>query len=415
MGETGNNMELKEKFYLNKIKQDELEMVLLSYFGRGNGPHEGKSLYHKEETDYDFSVTIFYDLKGKIRSIENGSKLSEKDISEIQQRIQDELINAQDVMVGRDICFVTGSKAEEYFTYKDLFQILPMPSGAPQIENQMWGHHPILLEYKYISSKNAQVNAFRKNKKSRELITLLHLLSQRRFYGPSRFGQFDWVVINNEDIEMTTSEFKQMGYFYGKKFQTDNSFSSTKHIRDLEFGKSKSNELTLVEDASKLLDIIFTLDTDDYSKFITSCYWLYTASEVWKTSHSVSYVCLVTSIECLMNDVEKCKCGSALTDKSIEKCEICGEPKYRLGKSFKDFLEKYSNEEYSKLSKEEKGYIYDIRSTMLHGEKVFARDFEPMGFLGYQKSYEDAFHRTISNLVFKALINWLSSKTKSVL
>jgi hypothetical protein len=110
-----------------------------------------------------------------------------------------------------------------------------------------------------------------------------------------------------------------------------------------------------------------------------------------------------------MNEVEKCECGSALTDKSIEKCEICDEPKYKLGKNFKGFLEKYSNEEYSKLSKEEKSYIYNIRSTVLHGEKVFTRDLEPMGFLGYEKSYEDAFHRAVSALVFKALINWLTS------
>jgi hypothetical protein len=400
-------MELKEKFHLSKIKQDELEMVLLSYFGRGSGPHEGKSVYHKEGNGSDFSVTIFYDQKGGIQSIENGQKISGKDINEIQQRIQDELIDTQEVVVGRDICFVTGSRAEEYFAYKDIFQILPMPSDAPQIENQMWGHHPILLEYKYISSKNAQVNGFRRNKKSRELIPLLHLLSQRRFYGPSRFVQSDWVVTNNEDIQKTTSEFKQLGYWYGKKFQADNSFSPTKGIKELEFGKGKSNELVFVEDANKLLDIIFTLDRDKYSKFITSCYWFYTANEIWKTSHSVSYVCLVTSIECLMSNVEKCECGSAFTDKSIEKCEICGEPKYRIGKSFKEFLEKYSSKGCSKLSKEEKSYIYNIRSNMIHGKRVFIRDFEPMGFLGYQKSHESDFHRTISSLVFDALINWL--------
>lgn len=130
-------MELKEKFYLNKVKQDELEMVPLSYFGRGSGPHEGKSIYHKNEDD-GFSVTIFYDPKGGVQSIDNGPKLSEKEINEIQQRIQDELIDAQEVVIGRDICFVTGSKVEEYFTYKDIFQILPMPSDAPQIQNQMW-------------------------------------------------------------------------------------------------------------------------------------------------------------------------------------------------------------------------------------------------------------------------------------
>ncbi len=400
-------MELKDRFYLDRVKQDELEMVLLSYFGRGRGPYEGKSVYHKEENNNDFSVTLFYDSKGKVTSINSGSKLTEKDIAEIQQGIHDELIEGQEVVVGRDICFITGSKVEGYFTYKDVFQILPMPHDAPQIEGQLWGHHPILLEYKYLSSKNAQVNSFRKNKKSRELIPLLHLFSQRRFYGPSRFGQNDWVVIGNDDPNKITSEFKQIGYFYGKPFEASNQFSSIKGLNKLEFGKSKNNELSLLEDTNNLLDIIFTLEPSKYSKFITSCYWFYTANEVWKTSHSVSYVCLVTSIECLMNDVEKCECGSAIGDKSIEKCTVCGELKYRIGKSFKDFLEKYANEEYSKLSREEKSYIYNIRSTMLHGEKVFARDFEPMGVLGYQKSYEDAFHRTISSLVFKALINWL--------
>ena len=92
----------------------------------------------------------------------------------------------------------------------------------------------------------------------------------------------------------------------------------------------------------------------------------------------------------------------------MEKCDICGDPQYRIGKTFKEFLEKYSNEEYSKLSREEKSYIYNIRSTMLHGEKVFSRDFEPMGFLGYEKQHEDAFQRSISSLVFNALINWLA-------
>lgn len=400
-------MELKEKFYLDKINQDELEMVLLSYFGRGSGLDEGQYIYYTGEIDNGISVTICYDSRGKIRSIESGSKLEENYINEIKQRIYSELIDGQEVVVGRDICFVTGSKVVACFTYKDIFQILPLPPDAPQIENQMWGHHPILLEYKYISSKNANVNGLRKNKKSRELIPIFHLLSQRRFYGPSRFSQNDWVVIENDDPEKITSEFKQIRYYYGKLVQTDNQFSSTEGIPKIEFRQSKLNELALVEDTNNLLDIIYSLETDWYSKFITACYWFYTANEVWITSHSISYVCLVTSIECLMNDVEKCECESALTEKSIEKCEICGEPKYRLGKSFKEFLEKYSNEEYSKLSKEEKSYIYKIRSTMLHGEEVFARDLEPMRFLGYQINYEDDFHGKISRLVYKAVINWL--------
>lgn len=401
-------MNLNKEFYLNKVKQDELEMVFLNYFGSGSGPdNDNKSTYSREK-EAGCLVILSYDKKGIISSVDGGPGLTDKHIAEIKDKILEELINNQDVLVGYEICYVFSNQIGGYFRYKDKFQILPLPPDAPKIEiDTIVGNRPILLEYKYISSKNLLVSNARKSKVVRELIPLLHILSKRRLYGPRRYMDFEWALKNEEGKE-PTSEYTQIGFFYGKKLSTPESFSSVKDVSPLPFGKSRSNELVLLENTNDLLDKVFSLDPKNYLKFMTACYWFYTANEVWKISHSVSYVCLVTSIECLMNEVEKCKCGSAKRTPSIEICDLCGEPQYRIGKTFKDFLETHASEEFSKLSKQEKSYVYDIRSTMLHGEKLFLRDSEPMGFLGFQKSYESEFHRVISSLVVSALTSWLN-------
>lgn len=403
-------MELKEELFLPGVEQDELEMVLFSYFGRGSSASGGRSTYQKEENDNEFSLTIIYNQKGIIESMKAGGKLNQNNIKEIKQKIINDLLNSQNEMVGRAICFSESKKFDKCFVYKNKFQLLPMPFDTPQIEHNIRGYYPILLEYKYISSKNIQVNNLRKDRRINELIYLIHLLTNGKFYGPSRIGRFNWLVVSSEHVERTTGTFKQNDIFFNQILIDSCTFSPTSGVKKIRFGKKESNELTLVENADKLLDIIFELNQDIYIKFINSCYWFYTAREVWKISHSFSYIGLVTSIECLMNKADKCQCGSVPTEKSIEKCEICGEPKYKLGKNFKDFLEKYSHDEYSNLTQKEKNHIYNIRSTMIHGEKPFSLDLESMGFLGYQKSFENSIYMKISELVYKALINWISKR-----
>jgi hypothetical protein len=399
-------MKLTRQFYINGINQDELEMVFLSYFDRASF-YENNEPHYFNQDEPDGGITIKYDKKGLIAEIIGGKNISEKVIREIMIKIRNELIENQNPTVAREVCFCVGEEFTSFFKYNDIFQILPLPHDAPKITNQTYGRQPVLLEYKYISSANHSISSWRKSSMSLKLVSVLHLLSDKRFYGPKRYTEQDW-FIDFTDESKPKSVFGQLGYLYSNDNFTKNEFSDISEFTVIHFGTEHSNRLTLHEDTKSLLNLLFNLEEKESGKFFKSCYWFYVASQTWLISHSLSYTAYTTCIESLVHEREKCECGSLIQIESDETCEKCGCVKYKIGKSVDNFLTVYAKEQYSELSQKDKRLLWGIRNDISHGSKVFNKDLEPMSFLGYQNNTESNSEKLISNLVSVSLRNWLS-------
>ena len=94
-----------------------------------------------------------------------------------------------------------------------------------------------------------------------------------------------------------------------------------------------------------------------------ACSWYYQAVAVWHESDSSSYVALVNAIECLTDKPEQCPECNQSGMEGIERCDLCGQPRYRVTKKFKEFLEKYVSFIDERFPKA-KGRFYEIRSQL---------------------------------------------------
>lgn len=397
-------MDITKELYLDKVKQDELEMVFLSFFGQGEQIKDSQYIYRKPSTETHF-ITIIFNKKEKIEKVISSPELSSTEIKNLRLKIYDQLINNQNIVIVQRACFSHRLVNNGYFKYKDLFQILPIPDYAPKIEAVI-GSHPMLLEYKYISSTNNSVNATRSSKKFSDLILMLHFLSKGAIFSSPRYAEFAWVYNHMSDGDFSTS-WKQLGYNYEGFSGKLANYSSTKKLKCFSTEETKySNDLILLPDTAGLLDIILSPTSKIHEKFIRSLYWYNTANQIWKTSNSASYIFLLTSIECLLENIEKCECGAVATTSALERCEICKGPKYGISKNLKEFFEKYSNDIFKNLTAQEKSRIYNTRSRMVHGSGVYNRDLDA-SFVSYSQSLDDLFHRMVNKLISDSLYNYL--------
>jgi Apea-like HEPN len=398
-------MDLKDAFFVGKVEQDELEVVLLSYFGQGEHPDLFQYKFSKT-TDKDVFIVIAYNSNRKIVNITHSAKFSPQNTIELANIISKELIDDQKVSIGQYVCFSQNRSIEGYFKYKDIFQILPVPPQAPKQE-YIVGGHPFLLQYQYISSSNVSVDNARRMKRLTELGLLLHFLSGRIIVYPSVYSESAWVFNRVNDKDWSTS-WKQIAYNYDGFTTKPEKYDSVENLNLIPIGERHSNELTLMADSSEILNKVFSSDSTKYAKLIKSLYWYYLSSKTWIVSHSVSYVSLITSIECLLEGIDKCSCGSAKIQKGVEVCDICGEPKYKIGKSIKEFIQKHAGLTFNKLSPQEKRQIYNIRSEMVHGSDIYPRDLNSQ-FTSYSQSLDDSFHRHINGLVSETIRHWVEN------
>jgi hypothetical protein len=120
---------------------------------------------------------------------------------------------------------------------------------------------------------------------------------------------------------------------------------------------------------------------------------------------------LITALECLTEKSATCpECSSPIKDE-IETCDKCGEPKYRLARNFKEFLERYvpSIDEYPT----EKKLMYKVRSQLTHGLSLLNRDLEPGTWISSRQQEEDELHQNVRFITLVAIYNWLVDKSQS--
>jgi hypothetical protein len=162
----------------------------------------------------------------------------------------------------------------------------------------------------------------------------------------------------------------------------------------LSYFGSNSSSLELPDNLEESFDLAFSLSSQDWEKFFMDCSWYYQAIDIWQKFNSSAFIALVSAIECLV-------------PKGQEICSFCGQPKYRVTKRFKDFLEKHVPFLATEFH-EEKKFIYQVRSDLSHGLDLLIQDMKPWTFmLNPRAQKQDILQRNLYFITRVAIYNWL--------
>ncbi len=409
-------MSTNEKiFHLERVNHQELLQVLLSFFGHAKSTSQG---YRYHGGGEDFFLEVQLDRTGKILEINPSKEFSGEELARLGSRIEEILIDNQIPMIGQIVAF-SSERVEGYFRYGDLFQIIPVPDRAPK-PKVLIADHPFLLQFSYVSCPDITVDNIRRSRKTTVYVRLLNLLNVPITLG-SRYIRFSWIM-NTKDPNGWTSEWRQEGYTYkglsGKiskytpvaKLQPIKRIPSHKYYS--EFRAISSKPLRFPDNLENSFDLAFGLNARDWEKFFMACSWYYQAQAIWRESNSSSFVALVSAMECLIAKPERCPdCGQALTE-GIEKCDHCGQSRYKVTKRFKEFLEKYVPF-LEKRFPEEKKLLYRVRSELSHGMDLLTRDLKPWYFMmNARAEKQDALQRNLHFIARTAINNWLWNRGK---
>lgn len=412
-------MKPEDYLHLKEVAHAELMTVLLHYFHHSQNISSG--VYRFQEKDQSDSLDVHANVNdGEIQKVVLSKDFPEEKLKKIEQSIKDKLLT-QSSMIGQDIIFCN-EKVARHFRYKDEFQILPVPSGSP-LPKIGFGGHPFLIEFKYNPSSDSMIDWSRRREKATIYTRVLNLLVNQHLQLNRNVGRNHWVLDIEEDTSKFSYSYKQEGYSpEGWKGKMEE-FSDTSRLSEMKrvpFQDYYTNPLGVTSDPLRIpdnlessLDVAFSLSQNDWDRFFMSCSWYYQSIEVWHESESSAFISLVTALECLVGEREKCKCcNQEVTDK-LEFCECCKQPRYQVTKGFKEFLEQFVP--FIDNFPQEKRTLYGIRSKLAHGVDLLQGDLKPWTFsMNAKQDEQNLLHRNLHFISGVAIYNWLwSKKTKT--
>jgi hypothetical protein len=377
----------------------ELVNLLQLHFGMAENQPPRKIVFMREMDSPCLSIN--FDSKWEISSIETHGALDDVEIAEINDKIESQLRQSNGIYVFRDSLFYTVN-VETAYKYSDTFQVFPVPPGSATSDSLL-GPHPFVLEVAVPASSDPFTSGNRGRLKARKIKNVLAVLLQYNVSATPTFTQHVWVL--NDPTDPPSVSLKQRMYTcMDPNWRPDCLRDITNHATCpmvlpadyyAKYGISGGEGLELPANIDDQFDRYFSMGTVAQQRFDRACYWYNHAYDVWSLSKSASYVALVIAIECMLDGKP-----------DVKPCETCGKtPTDGPTKQFRSFIE--AHVPGADELKTVKGELYRIRSRMAHGSRVMANDIgswhDPMN------ASEDALHRQLTRLVQFALVNWLAS------
>ncbi len=148
------------------------------------------------------------DSEGSIEGVT--STLSDSEIGALSSHIRAMLVENQKNALAQTICFSPHLTVRGLYRYKDVFQILPIPQSAADAP-MIVADHPLILQFKFVSSPDAGINSKRQVKEAATLIRILGVVCRPKISPKSRYTRFFWST--SFDNEMV-ARWLQEGYGY---------------------------------------------------------------------------------------------------------------------------------------------------------------------------------------------------------
>ncbi|AFV97920.1 MULTISPECIES: hypothetical protein [unclassified Sulfuricurvum] len=305
------------------------------------------------------------------------------------------------------------------YRYKDVLQIMSLPEEAPKPQYAI-GEYPLVIEYMYnpIGKKELErtlseypnPDSFDERilesrydfTKQDEILCVLSVITK---YVISKEENGRRWVLCDTDRDWISVE-RNVGYFWKglSQFGGELTDIDIDCIPEIQFEQYYSKEAFLGEpfmisdSTSLLLDKYFLLDEARKEAFLSACVLFERSSRTWAISHSLAYIGFVSGIEALIVYENK--------DVKIEKCDDCGQEKYKVTQKFLAFSRDYGNDspEFKKYVKK----LYERRSLIGHAGKLLSHDM--VGRIsGPVVEMNDGIElRNLQRVVRIMMINWLA-------
>ncbi len=404
-----------EYLHLNEVDSGELMNVLLHHFH--NSQNISSGVYRYQEKDQPHYLEAHANVEsGKIQKFVLSKDFPEDELKKLEKTVKDNILK-KSPSIAQDIIFCH-EKVSGFFRYKDKFQILPVPEGSAMPVLGL-KDYPFLIEFSYNASSDTMIDWSRRRKEATVYTRILNLLVNQHLRLSRNDGRTHWVMDIDETTNKASYSFKQEGYApEGMKGKMEE-FSDTSKLTEMNkvafqdyYTKTlgiTSDPLCIPDNLEESLDVVFNLSERDWDRFFMSCSWYSQSSEVWRESSSSAFISLVTALECLVGEREKCECCNQELPDKLEFCECCKQPRYQVTKGFKEFLERFVP--FIDSFPREKKALYGIRSKLAHGVDLLQQDLQPWSFtMNVKKDEQDMLHRNLHFISGVAVYNWLWSR-----
>ena len=121
--------DLQALFQTHILEQSEFEQLLHMHFGYASAATSEEIQYGRQGEPA--ALIVSYRDSGPIDRIETGRGLATDDISQIIDKIGRWLLDDAEMAIGQSVMF-SSCPLRGHVIYKDLFQLGPVPSDAPQ-------------------------------------------------------------------------------------------------------------------------------------------------------------------------------------------------------------------------------------------------------------------------------------------
>ncbi len=247
-----------------------------------------------------------------------------------------------------------------------------------------------------------------------ELVSLLSLFTNYRFLYSNSAGQ-SWFVSLDPD---RTPVWGQKWFTFDECSQgTSLSPSSIECAPSMPYQEyyakiygaivvGEENDISFPDNLDQLMRLYFSLGGRYKECFHKACHLYCKALDLASESASLSLMSSAMAIEALANaDSDRSRnCENCGTPEHLEKCDLCGAPRYRATTKFKEFIA-----EYLEQSSEVKTFakrLYEVRSSLAHGG-LLRDDLHDSGFYTNDREEEQQLRRNARRVTRLILINWL--------
>jgi hypothetical protein len=360
---------LLELFRAKGIADEELPMFLNAHFrSAGHSLETNEVFYPKSKTPV---LALVY-KHGRLQEVRSEMNLPLGTIEELCETIYRNYVGNVGTGFCQEVLFCRQLTVKAAWRYRDLFQILPIPSTAPRPPFS-YAEHPFLLEYSFPATGNGHTSGERRVRELRRLELLLGCLLTARLRSDnfrSAESSHRWVTDYRSYHDGPSCAYQQLGYYWKDLKPHLESFSNIDEfptIQSIPVSKyyvhflPLSDELTIPDDLAESLDSFFALDADNQQRFLQACFWFSQADQAM--SASASFINLIQAVETLMPRA-----------KTEGRCRSCRK-ELKLGPTrlFKDFMDEYAP--MSPSNNEMRQQLYRIRSGLAHGDAApFMRD-----------------------------------------
>jgi len=325
------------------------------------------------------------------------------------------------------LIFFTRTELKGTYRFKDQFQIYPIKGdGFPYSEIQE--HFPNYLELRITGNDNITIQTpypemdgiisrFAPIVIKQDLIlSLLTACSNHLFFRyDNTTGSWALPVTSSNPDDYIDSESIWCIPIYGSKKMSENNviikFTDLSKFEKIQFinyrdyymngidpDKNYSGPIKFVNIIDAFLISYYNLENEIKLIINQAMYHLKNGVELAESKKSLSLLSLFTALETMVN--------LEYREFKAEKCEACGQEKFKVSKKFRDFLTKYVANNPSSKAKFNK--LYSLRSKIVHTGEILNSEFL------FSDSSQDKFNeeklKIIEVIQFcrLSIVNWIT-------